>query len=111
MLVDRIGQLVVLLFGDQAVVDDLAVGAVLVELVGGLAQVRRLPEGGSGATAFLDDLLLVDQLDEEDVPYPPTYDQDPEVTWATIRRPSTRAPGQGFSAPVLLELPLYFPLS
>ena len=45
MLVDRIGQLVVLLLGDEAVVDDLAIGAVLVELVGAFAQVRRLPEG------------------------------------------------------------------
>jgi hypothetical protein len=53
MLVDRIGQLVMLLLGDDAVVDDLAVGAVLLELVGAFAKVRRLPEGGAGARPWL----------------------------------------------------------
>ena len=43
-------------------------GAITAKLSGGLAQVRGLPERGSGSTTLLDDLLLVDQLDEEDVP-------------------------------------------
>ena len=68
MLVGGIGQLVMLFLGDQAVLDDLAIGAVLVELVGGIAQIRRLPEGRARTPAFLDDAILVNQLDEEDVP-------------------------------------------
>ena len=76
VLVDRVGQLVVLLLGEQAVVDDLAIGAVLVELVGALAQVGRLPEAGAGAPALLDDLLLLEQLDEEDVPGADRHDDE-----------------------------------
>jgi hypothetical protein len=44
MLVDRIGQLGVLLLRAHAVVDDLAIGAVLVELGRTVLDARRLPE-------------------------------------------------------------------
>ena len=68
MLIDRIGQLVMLLEREDAVVDDLAIGAVLLELGGAFAQVGRLPEAGPGALRLVDDLLLLEQLDEQDVP-------------------------------------------
>ncbi len=68
VLVDRIGQLVMLLKGEDAVVDDLPIGAVLLQLGSALAQVRRLPEAGAGAFTLVDDLLLLEQLDEQDVP-------------------------------------------
>src|SRR3546814_15147790 len=68
MLVDRVGQLVVLLLGDDAVVDDLAIGAVLLELGRAFAQVGGLPEGGSGALALVEDLLLLEEFHEQSVP-------------------------------------------
>src|SRR3546814_17515300 len=67
MLVDRVGQLVVLLLGDDAVVDDLAIGAVLLELGRAFAQVGGLPEGGAGALALVDDLLLLEEFPDHDV--------------------------------------------
>ena len=62
MLVDRVGQLAVLVLGHQRVVDDRAVGALLVELVRGFAKVGRVPETGANLLALVDDLLLLHQL-------------------------------------------------
>ena len=67
VLVDRIGQLAVLVLGDQRIVDDRAIGAARFELGRGLAKVRRVPEAGADLAALADDLLLLHQLGEQDV--------------------------------------------
>src|SRR3546814_718374 len=68
VLIDRIGQLAVLFGGDEAVVDDLAIGAVLLELSSAVLQARRAPEGAAGRFALIEDLLLLEHLREHDVP-------------------------------------------
>jgi hypothetical protein len=68
VLVDRIGQLVMLLERHDAVVDDLAIGAVLLELAGAFPKVGRLPEARPGALRLVDDLLLLEQFHEQYVP-------------------------------------------
>src|SRR3546814_2463531 len=68
VLIDRIGQLAVLFGGDEAVVDDLAIGAVLLELSSAVLQARRAPEGAAGRFALIEDLLLLEHLREQDVP-------------------------------------------
>src|SRR3546814_10435697 len=68
VLIDRIGQLAVLFGGDEAVVDDLAIGAVLLELSSAFLQARRAPEGAAGRFALIEDLLLLEHLREHDVP-------------------------------------------
>src|SRR3546814_4471875 len=68
VLIDRIGQLAVLFGGDEAVVDDLAIGAVLLELSSAVLQAWRAPEGAAGRFALIEDLLLLEQLREHDVP-------------------------------------------
>src|SRR5205085_3734478 len=78
VLIDRVGQLVVLLEGGDAVVYDLAIGAVLLQLAGAFAQVRRLPEARPGALRLVHDLLLLEQLDEEDVPGGRGHDHEDE---------------------------------
>src|SRR4051794_40607204 len=52
----------------DAVVDDLPIGAVLLELLGAVPERSGLPEGGAGAAALADDLLLFEQFDEQHVP-------------------------------------------
>jgi hypothetical protein len=68
MLLDRIGQLAMLLLGEAGVVDELAVGAVLFELVGAFPQAVGLPKGGTGTAALVENFLLFEQLGEHDVP-------------------------------------------
>ena len=66
MLVDRVGQLHVLVLGEDAVVDDLAIGRVLVELGGGVAQIGCRPEGRPDLLALVDDALLLEPFGEQD---------------------------------------------
>src|SRR3546814_18651326 len=70
VLIDRIGQLAVLFGGDEAVVDDLAIGAVLIELSRAVLQDRRAPEGAAGRFALIEDLLLLEKLREPEVQGP-----------------------------------------
>ncbi|KXN97832.1 hypothetical protein LS48_14650, partial [Aequorivita aquimaris] len=64
---DRIGQLGVLVLRLQAVVDELLVGRVLLELGRAFTQVARLPEALTDALRLVHDLLLLEQLREQDV--------------------------------------------
>src|SRR5207248_11359500 len=59
VLVDRVGELAVLILRDQRIVDDRAVGALGVELARRLAKVRRVPEAGADLPTLADDLLLL----------------------------------------------------
>src|SRR3546814_14297478 len=79
VLIDRIGQLAVLFGGDEAVVDDLAIGAVLLELSSAVLQARRAPEGAAGRFGLIEDLILLEHLREHDVPgHPGPEDEDSE---------------------------------
>src|SRR3546814_4456946 len=65
MRLDRIGQLGVLVLRGEAVVDDLLVRGVLLELGRGFAQIRRIPEALPDALGLVHDLLLFEQRSEE----------------------------------------------
>src|SRR3546814_6022922 len=66
MRLDRIGQLGVLVLRGEAVVDDLLVRGVLLELGRGFAQIRRIPEALPDALGLVHDLLLFEQLGEQE---------------------------------------------
>ena len=111
VLVDRIGQLVVLLLGEQAVVDDLAIGAVLLELVGAFAQVRpiarrRCARARPSLMIFCCSNSLTKKMYQE-----PTdmMTRMPKVTWAieaALLKRGHEAIGIFAAAAVLLVLPL-----
>src|SRR4029453_5261843 len=67
MLIDRVGQLAMLVLRDERVVDDRAIGALRFELGRRLAQARRVPETGPHFIALADDLLLLQELREQNV--------------------------------------------
>jgi hypothetical protein len=52
MLVDRVGQLAVLVLGDERVVDDRAISALLVELLRRFAKIGRVPEARTNLLAL-----------------------------------------------------------
>lgn len=56
-----------LFVGAQAVLDNLAIGAVLFQLCGALGQRRRAPETLRDGLALLHHLILLKQLGEQDV--------------------------------------------
>ena len=56
-----------LVLGGEAVIDELAPGAVLVELGGAFAQGGRFPEGGAQLAALPHDFRLLDPFREQDV--------------------------------------------
>src|SRR5437588_433293 len=62
VLVDRVGQLAMLFLSHERIFDNRPVGALLVELARGLAQVRRVPEARPDLAALADDLLLLHEL-------------------------------------------------
>ena len=63
---DRIGQLGMVLLSQDAVVDQLLVGAVLLELGRAFLERSAAPEGAADLLALADNLLLLDELREED---------------------------------------------
>src|SRR5205085_8218205 len=66
MLVDRVGQLAVLVLSDERVIDNCAICALRLELGGGVAKIGRVPEARADLATLRDDLLLLHQLREED---------------------------------------------
>jgi hypothetical protein len=93
MLVDRVGQLAVLVLSDQRVVDDRPIGALLVELGRSVAKVGRVPEARPDLLALADDLLLLHQLGEQDVEGDDRHtDQDSEHRPGDDHRPAERGP-------------------
>src|SRR3546814_19648797 len=76
MRLDRIGQLGVLVLRGEAVVDDLLVRGVLLELGRGFAQIRRIPEALPDAHGLVHDLLLFEQLGEQEVERDDRHDEN-----------------------------------
>src|SRR3546814_18075808 len=66
----------VLVLRGEAVVDDLLVRGVLLELGRGFAQIRRIPEALPDALGLVHDLLLFEQLGEQDVERDDRHDDE-----------------------------------